>query len=466
MIDVTPFTDRPIAVFGLGRSGLAAAEALQRGGMAVWAWDDDADARTRAAAVGASLVDLYGCDWAALANLVLSPGIPHTHPAPHPVADLARAAGIEIISDIDILGRCQHQAAYIGITGTNGKSTTTALNGHILRCAGVSAEIGGNLGAPALSLGPLADGGIYVLEMSSYQLELTVSTTFDVAVLLNISPDHLERHGGMDGYVSAKRLIFRRQSAAHTAVVGVDDATSRAIHDDLVAADDRVVVPVSGEAAVAGGVYVEAGILIDDTDGKTVSVIDLRPVATLPGRHNGQNTAAAYAAARAAGIRPDAIATAIHTYPGLAHRQERIAVIDDIAYVNDSKATNADAAARALVCYDCIFWIAGGQAKAGGITAVEPHLSRVRRAFLIGEAADAFADSLAGLVAIHVSRDLASAVEAARHAALADGVAGAVVLLSPACASFDQFADFEARGDAFRGLVNALPGRRNGGART
>ncbi len=465
MIDVTPFTDRPIAVFGLGRSGLAAAEALHRSGMAVWAWDDDADARARAEAAGASLVDLYGCDWAALTSLVLSPGIPHTHPAPHPVAEAARAAGTEIIGDIELLGRCQRQAAYIGITGTNGKSTTTALIGHILLSAGITAEIGGNLGAAALSLAPLAKDGFYVLEMSSYQLELTVSVTFDVAVLLNISSDHLERHGGMDGYVAAKRLIFRRQSAAHTAVVGIDDASSRAIHDDLVAANDRVVVPVSAEGAVTGGVYVDGGILIDDTDGETAPVIDLRHIATLPGRHNWQNAAAAYAAARAAGLRPDAIAAAIKTYPGLAHRQERIAVIDDIAYVNDSKATNADAAARALACYDCIFWIAGGQAKAGGITGLEPHLSRVRRAFLIGEAADAFADSLSGLVEVHVSRDLASAVEAARRAALADDVAGAVVLLSPACASFDQFTDFEARGDAFRRLVEALPGRRDGEAR-
>jgi UDP-N-acetylmuramoylalanine--D-glutamate ligase len=461
MIPVTPFTDRPVAVLGLGRSGLASAEALALGGTTVWAWDDDKDARTRAADAGVSVVDLAGCDWGDLASLILSPGIPHTHPAPHPIAAAARAAGTEIIGDIELLGRSRKDAARIGITGTNGKSTTTALVGHVLQAAGKDAQIGGNLGEPALSLAPLSTGGIYVLEMSSYQLELTVSVTFDVAVLLNISPDHLDRHGGMEGYVAAKRLIFRRQTAADTAIVGVDDADSHAIHDDLAGAGDCVVIPVSAEGAVAGGVFVVDGILIDDMDGARESVLDLRQIVTLPGRHNWQNTAAAYAAARAAGVARDDIAATIRTYPGLAHRQERIAVVDGIAYINDSKATNADAASRALTCYDCIFWIAGGQAKEGGLTAVEPHLGQVRRAFLIGEAADAFAETLAGRVEVHVSGDLASAVADARRAALDETRAGAVVLLSPACASFDQFTDFEARGEAFRDLVAELPGRRD-----
>jgi len=460
VINLGFFAGLPVAVFGLARSGLAAARALHASGAEVWAWDDSEDRRATTAAEGIPLVDLYSCNWRELTSLVLSPGIPHTHPAPHPVAALAREHGCEIIGDIELLARAQRNASYIGITGTNGKSTTTALIGHILETAGRETAVGGNLGTPALTLDALDSGGFYVLEMSSYQLELTVSITFDVAVLLNVTPDHLDRHGGMEGYVKAKRLIFHRQTRPRTAVIGVDDDICRGIYRELVAADAQTVVPVSGLAHCAGGVYAAEGKLIDDTDQTAVPVIDLREVATLPGSHNWQNAAAAYAACKAAGVMPQVIAACLRSFPGLPHRQERVAVIDGVLYVNDSKATNVDAAAKALACYEDIYWIAGGRAKDSGLADLDPLLSRVVQAFLIGEAEALFAEALDGKVPAARCGTLDRAVAAARDRALGDGRPHPVVLLAPACASFDQYPDFEVRGEAFRAAVAALPGTR------
>ncbi len=459
MIDVFPYAGLPIAVFGLGRSGIASALALQKSGAEVWAWDDNENAREVAEEAGVSLVDLYTCDWSELMTLLLSPGVPLHHPAPHPLVMLARDAGCEIIGDIELLARTQRDASYVGVTGTNGKSTTTALLGHILQVSGREAEIGGNLGTPALTLMPMGHEGIYVLEMSSYQLDLTVSITFDVAVLLNLSADHLERHGGMDGYIAAKKTIFNRQTKPRTAVIGIDDDYCRTICDELTAADDQRVVPVSSHQAVSGGVYVKDGALIDDMDGDAVPVMDLNSVATLPGQHNWQNAAAAYAAARAVGIAPHAVMACINSYPGLAHRMELVERVDGILFVNDSKATNPDAAAKALASYDSIYWIAGGRPKEGGLEAVMSHLGNVRHAFLIGEAAEDMNIQLSSHVECSVSGDLANAIKAAYEQALADGAGReTVVLLSPACASFDQFSNFEARGNAFKDLVEALPG--------
>lgn len=458
MIDLSFFADLPVAVLGLGRSGMAAARTLQASGADVWAWDDNEDRRAEAREAGVPLVDLHTCNWQELTTLVLSPGIPHTHPEPHPVTVLAREHGCEIIGEVELLARAQRNASYVGITGTNGKSTSTALIGHILQLAGRPVAVGGNLGTPALDLEPLDTGGVYVLEMSSYQLELTVSITFDVAIMLNISPDHLDRHGGMDGYIRAKRLIFHRQTRPRTAVIGVDDAPSRQIHADLRAAGDQVIVPVSGAGACEGGVYALDGILIDDTDGNAVPVFPLAEAPALPGAHNGQNAAAAYAACKAIGVEPPVIAACLRSFPGLAHRQALVAVIDGIRYVNDSKATNAEAAARALACYETIYWIAGGRAKAGGIADLEAFYPHIVHAFLIGEAQDAFAETLSGHVPYSRCEDLATAVAKAHERARRDRRASAVVLLSPACASFDQFSDFEARGEAFRTAVQALPG--------
>jgi UDP-N-acetylmuramoylalanine--D-glutamate ligase len=460
VIEVPSFAGVPVAVMGLGKSGLAAARALIAGDAEVWAWDDSAGRRETAAAAGIPLVDLYRQDLHGAATLVLSPGIPHEFPAPHPVARRAREAGLEIIGEVELLARSQPEATYVGITGTNGKSTTTALIGHILGLTHHAVQVGGNLGTPALALDPLGEGGVYVLEMSSYQLELTHSLVFDVAVLTNITPDHLDRHGGMEGYVAAKRRIFDRQTASSTALVGVDDAPSRAIFEMLAGEREQVILPISAEHRADGGVYVLDGILHDDIEGDETPVADLSVIPTLPGRHNWQNAAAAYAAARAMGVAPALIAGCLRSFPGLPHRQELIATIDGLRYVNDSKATNADAAEKALLCYDHVYWIAGGRPKAGGITALAPHFGRIRHAYLIGEAADEFARTLEGRVLYTKTVTLERALAAASADARREKIEGAVVLLSPACASFDQFADFEARGDAFRTLVEALPGER------
>ena len=459
MIEVGQFRNQTIAVLGLARSGLAAAEALKRGGARVVAWDDAANRRDAATRAGFELVDL-AADLAGAKALVLSPGIPHTFPQSHPAAARAKAAGVPIIGDIELLALAQKAARFAGITGTNGKSTTTALIAHILAETGRKVAVGGNLGVPALLLEALGADGTYVLELSSYQLELTRSLVLDVAVLLNITPDHLDRHGGMDGYVAAKRRLFHGQSTRHTAVVGVDDDICRGIFAALKAAGKQQVVPISARGRVAGGVYVVDGTLVDDLDGAARSMLAMAEAPRLPGTHNSQNAAAAYAAARALGCKPDAVVRAITTFPGLAHRQEWIATIDGVRYVNDSKATNADAAEKALVCYNDIYWIAGGKPKEDGIDPLAPLFPRIRRAFLIGDAAARFARTLDGKVTYDMSGTLDAALAAARHAALNDRRRGAVVLLSPACASFDQFRDFEDRGDQFRRLVEALPGRR------
>ena len=276
MIDIFPFAHYPVAIFGLGRSGLTAAKALTKSKAEVEAWDDDVGARSNAIKAGVKLVDLYKCNWKDHTTLVLSPGISLHYPEPHKVVQLAKAKNVEIIGDIELLARTQREAAYIGITGTNGKSTTTALIGHIMEVAGREVEVGGNLGIPALELEPLGSNGVYVLEMSSFQLELTKSITFDVAVLLNISPDHLDRHGGMEGYVKSKKSIFNRQTKPRTAIVGIDDEISRAIFEELIAADEQLVIGISGCKRVKGGVYAINGVLVDDTEGQETPVMDLK----------------------------------------------------------------------------------------------------------------------------------------------------------------------------------------------
>ena len=463
MIATLPFRDRTVAVLGLARSGLVAARALAASGARVVAWDDGEKGRAAGEAAGLTLANLATSeplDWAAL---VMSPGIPLTHPAPHPVASRATAAGIEVIGDIELLGRAGTGARFLGITGTNGKSTTTALIGHILAAAGLPSAVGGNLGIPALSLPELGPDGQYVIEMSSFQLDLIQSLRFGTAILLNVTPDHLDRHGDMTGYIAAKRRIFRNQVAGDTAILGVDDDHVRALAAELAQGPARL-IRISAEGPVAGGVYVVDGRLIDHLDSAPVAIMDLRPVATLPGRHNWQNAAAAYAACRTAGVAAADIATAIATYPGLPHRQELVASEPGLRFVNDSKATNADAAAKALGCYERIYWIAGGLPKAGGIASLAPFFPRIAGAFLIGQAGGEFARTLEGRVPFTRSGDLASAVKQATAAARRDGAADgrqegaadAVVLLSPACASYDQFTSYEARGDAFRALARKI----------
>ena len=465
MICIPSFAGKTIAVFGLGRSGISSVVALKRSGANVLVWDDTEKGRESARAIGIEPVDLYASPWEKIDALILSPGIPLDFPTPHPVAQLARNAGVDIFGDIELLARSEYTAKVIGITGTNGKSTTTALVGHLLSFAGHPVEVGGNLGVPVLDLESLQADGAYVLEMSSYQLELTRSLIVDVALLLNISPDHLDRHGGMDGYIAAKTKIFAGQSGSQTAIVGVDDEHSQKIYEELKASTNANVIIISGEKVVPGGIYVDGGVLYDDSqDGAAEAVLRLNDLPTLPGVHNAQNAAAAYGIARALGLDAKVIASGMRTFPGLAHRQELLAVIDGVSYINDSKATNGEAAARALACYGNVYWIAGGRPKEGGIDAARPYLDRVRHAYLIGEAANDFAGILKTRVPVTLSGDLSNAVGEARENALSETGDGAVVLLSPACASFDQFDNFESRGNAFRDLVEALPGvRRNVG---
>ena len=440
------FRGRRFAVMGLGRNGLPAARALMAMGAEVVAWDDKAEARAEANDL--LLRDLRSEDFAFDA-LVLSPGIPHQAPKAHPVAERARAWGVPILSDAELLYRAVRQAGsrarFVGITGTNGKSTTTALTAHILTTAGRPAVAGGNLGTAALALELLPDDGCYVLEMSSYMLERLATLRFDAAAMLNLSPDHLDRHGDMVGYMAAKQAVFDRQTAGDLAVVGVDDADSRMLANRLRAKPARVVT-VSGEGAA--DVWCDQGML-RDAEGVILPMVE---APSLPGSHNAQNAAAAFAITHALGVARADIARGLRSFSALPHRQKLVATIDGIAFVNDSKATNADAAARALGCYDKLVWILGGLAKAGGIEPLVPFFPRVARAVLIGRDAPALAETL---TAHRVGYDMAETLDAAVPMAFAAArAAGAsVVLLSPACASFDQFTGFEARGDRFAALV-------------
>jgi UDP-N-acetylmuramoylalanine--D-glutamate ligase len=448
--------DRTAAVLGLGRTGRSVCRALAASGARVWAWDDDPERRHEAAARGVLITDLATCDWGQIARLVLSPGVPLTHPRPHPVVQLARAHGVPVVGDVELLVENQPERRIVGITGTNGKSTTTALIGQLLRGAGRGMQLGGNIGLPVLDLWPKPVDDIYVLELSSYQLELTEHLRCAVAVILNVSPDHLERHGNLAGYVRAKRRILRNQGASDWAVLGVDDDHGRALSRELADRAPQRVVPVAVGRALERGVYVIDGQLYDAIEGRASRVIDLRPIASLRGAHNWQNAAAAYGAVRALGVVPATIAAVMPRFEGLAHRLEHVATLGGVQFVNDSKATNPDAAAHALASFDRIYWIAGGRPKDGGLEAVLPWLDRVRHAFLIGEAAADFARALASRVPCTQSGDLASAVRQAARAAWADRTGGAVVLLAPACASFDQFRDFEERGETFKTMVREL----------
>ncbi|WP_420405972.1 UDP-N-acetylmuramoyl-L-alanine--D-glutamate ligase [Nisaea sp.] len=457
MIPCHSKSGKRLFVMGLGLSGLATVEALVEGGAEVLAWDDSDERRASAGRRDATIESPDAVDWSGIDYLVLSPGIPHTYPEPHPAAAKAKAAGVPIIGDVELmLAECP-DARVIAITGTNGKSTTTALIGHIFETAGKKVEVGGNLGTPVLSFEPFDADGTCILELSSYQLELAPSLAPEIAILLNISPDHLDRHGGLRGYIAAKARIFANQSAGDTAIVGIDDPDAAAIADRIDALAPKL-MRISGKDNAAADLRYSGASLV--ACGKPV--LSLAPAKTLPGDHNHQNAAAAFAACRAAGIDSAVIAEAIFSFPGLAHRQELVVERDGIRYVNDSKATNADAAERALGCYDPIYWIAGGRAKEGGIAPLKPCFSRIRHAFLIGESAPSFGKTLGDAVPHTQCGTLDKAVDAAHLMAREEHLPGATLLLSPAAASFDQFDNFEQRGDRFRDRVLRLTGTGEG----
>lgn len=461
MIPVRGFERRRVAVFGLGRTGLTAARALKAGGAVPVLWDEGAAARGIAAAEGFAVEDLSTVDWSGFAALMQSPGVPLTHPEPHWTVTRARAAGVEVLGDVELFARTVNAAPahkrpkVVAITGTNGKSTTTALTTHVLAQAGRDAKAGGNIGQGVLGMDDMHGGAVYVLELSSYQLDLTTSLKADAAVLLNVSPDHLERHGGLEGYVAAKRRVFMNQQPGEMAIVGVDDPWCQRICTELVAANHRLIWPISSGRAMGRGVYALSGTLYDGTADRVMEVADLTRALSLPGRHNWQNAAAAYAAARSLGVPWEVVIDGLMSFPGLAHRMETVGQIGAVRFVNDSKATNAEAARQALSSFPQVYWIGGGEPKAGGIDSLSDLYPRIAKAYLIGEAAREFSRALDGRADHVISGDLESATAAAYEDAARSG-GEAVVLLSPACASFDQFRDFEARGDAFRAMVQAL----------
>ncbi len=465
MIPVRGYAGHRVAVLGLGRTGLSAARALLAGGAEVICWDDGAAARDRARAEGLALADLTrpgaleGC-----VALIVSPGIPHLFPAPHPAVRAAWQAGVVVDNDIGLFFRSLATPDWerfdvtprvVAVTGSNGKSTTSALIHHVLAEAGRPVQLAGNIGRGVLDIEPPGDGAVVVLELSSYQTELARALAPDIAVFLNLSPDHLDRHGGIGGYFAAKRRLFV-EGGPERAVIGVDEDAGQFLANQLREAADggQPVIAISATRRLKGGdwtVFARKGFLAEWRKGRQMAALDLRDIAALGGVHNHQNACAAWAVCRALGLAPRAIEQGFRSFPGLPHRMQRLGEWRGVLFVNDSKATNAEAAARSLAAFRNIRWIMGGQPKEGGIAALAPHFDRIRKAYAIGEGGPAYAAQLGDL-----PHEVCGTLDQAFARAVAEAEAGDVVLLAPAAASFDQFPDFEARGRAFIDLFEAL----------
>lgn len=465
MTPVTTFAGKTVALFGLGGSGLVTALALQAGGANVVACDDNPAKMSEAAAKGIAVADLRHADWAIFSSFILSPGVPLTHPEPHWTVVLARRAGVEIIGDVELF--CRERAAiapdapFVAISGTNGKSTTTALVSHILRECGWDVQMGGNIGTAVLALEPPAGNRVHVIECSSFQIDLAPSLAPSIGILLNITPDHLDRHGDMENYTAIKERIV---AVAATAVISIDDPSSAPVVQDLTQQIKNGVlqhlVPISMMPRADAEICLDGESVVERAaDGKLHSVAELGGVPALRGRHNGQNACAAVAALISAplSIARSDIARHIRSFPGLPHRMEQIGELGRVLFINDSKATNADSTEKALLSFARIYWIAGGKPKEGGIEPLRPCFGKVERAYLIGEASEVFAATLEGQVPYLCCGTLERAVEAAYADAAADPEE-TVVLLSPACASYDQYPNFEIRGDHFRKLIRKLTG--------
>ncbi|MFK7938874.1 MAG: UDP-N-acetylmuramoyl-L-alanine--D-glutamate ligase [Roseovarius sp.] len=461
MIPVAGYEGAHVGVLGLGRSGLSAARALRSGGATAICWDDNELARDVAEADGFEVRDLSKPQaFDGIAALIVSPGIPHLYPAPNKVVAAAMTAGVPVDNDIGLFFRSfatQGWNTYdtvprvVAVTGSNGKSTTSALIHHVLEHVGRDAQLAGNIGRGVLDIDPPGDGGVVVLELSSYQTELARSLTPDVAVFTNLTPDHLDRHAGLGGYFAAKRRLFA-EGGPDRAIIGVDEAEGRFLAGQLSEAptDDRV-IRVSAEHKLIGpgwSVFAKKGFLSEYRKGRQAGSIDLRPIKGLPGAHNHQNACAAYAACRTLGLAPKVIEAAFHTFGGLPHRSQIIAEADGVTYVNDSKATNVDSALKALQAFDRVRWICGGLEKDGGLDGLKPGLPHVTKAYVIGREASQFAMQLEG-VDTQVCTTMAAAVEAA----MSEAEAGDTVLLAPAAASFDQYDSFERRGEDFTAEV-------------
>lgn len=461
MIPVQGYEGKNVGVLGLGRSGLATARALVAGGATPICWDDNAAARTRAEAEGFTCQDLgkQGV-FDDMAALIVSPGIPHLYPAPNRVIAAAMMAGVPVDNDIGLFFRSFATPEFtefdspprvIAVTGSNGKSTTSALIHHVLENAGKNSQLAGNIGRGILDILPPPDGGVVVIELSSYQTDLARALTPDVAVFTNLSPDHLDRHAGMGGYFAAKRRLFA-EGGPDRAVIGVDEPEGQYLANQLAegAADDRV-IQISAARKLSGPgwqVFARKGFLTEWRKGRQVASIDLREITGLPGAHNHQNACAAYAACRSLGLAPRLIEEGLRTYPGLPHRSQTIAQSGGIRYVNDSKATNVDSALKALQAFENIRWICGGLEKDGGLDALAPGLVNVKKAYVIGREAAHFAMQLPG-----IDSEICTTMETAVQRAMADAQPGEIVLLAPAAASFDQYDNFEQRGDDFTNRV-------------
>ncbi|MFV0333353.1 MAG: UDP-N-acetylmuramoyl-L-alanine--D-glutamate ligase [Tropicimonas sp.] len=467
MIPVRGVENQKIAILGLGRSGLTAARAVAAGGGVPLCWDDGEAGRERAEAEGFALRDLTrpgALDDVAM--LVTSPGIPHLYPAPHRAIAAALEAGVPVDNDIGLFFRSLAVSDWdrldtlpkvVAVTGSNGKSTTSALIAHLLNEAGREAQLAGNIGRGVLDIDPPGDGGVVVLELSSYQTELARALTPDVAVFTNLSPDHLDRHGGKGGYFAAKRRLLV-EGGPDRAVIGVDEVEGQFLAGQLAQGpgDDRVIRISSARKLVGPGwsVFARKGFLAEYRKGRQVAAIDLRGIAGLPGAHNHQNACAAYAVARTLGLAPRVIEAGLHSFEGLPHRSQRVAEWNGVSFVNDSKATNADAAAQALRAFEGIRWICGGLEKEGGLEVLHPHLGHVVKAYVIGREAERFALDLGEGVAC----EICGTMERAVARAVAEAQPGETVLLAPAAASFDQYDSFEKRGEDFMARVREITG--------
>ncbi|MFD1913386.1 UDP-N-acetylmuramoyl-L-alanine--D-glutamate ligase [Halodurantibacterium flavum] len=463
MIPVRGYEGRRVAVLGLGRSGLATAHALRAGGAEPLVWDDSPEARDKAVAAGFAPHDLTREQaFDGVASLIVSPGIPHLYPSPNPIIARAMAAGVPVDNDIGLFFRSWGARGWesmdqtprvVAVTGSNGKSTTTALIHHILSVSGRPSQMAGNIGRGVLDIEPAQDGEVVVLELSSYQTELARALTPDIAVFTNLSPDHLDRHGGMGGYFAAKRRLFS-EGGPDRAVIGVDEVEGRFLANQMAEApeDDRLIRISSGQKLEGAGwsVFARKGFLAEWRKGRQVASVDLRGIRGLPGAHNHQNACAAYAAARALGLAPRVIEEAFHSFEGLPHRTQIVGERNGVTFVNDSKATNVDSAAKALQAFPRIRWIAGGLGKDGGIAALAGYLAPVVKAYLIGHSAREFALQI-GTTPHEVCETMERAVESA----MAEAEPGEVVLLAPAAASFDQYPNFEKRGEHFTALVQS-----------
>lgn len=462
MIIVPDMKKKSVGVFGLGVSGIATCEALVASGASVYSFDEKSEAREKTMDTEYRAEHPKNWPWKELSAVVVSPGVPLTHPKPHPIVKKARIEKTPVIGDTELFARAindlpeRERPRIAAITGSNGKSTTTALIGHMLREAGEEVHVGGNIGEAIMSLPAPDPHAIYVLELSSFQLDLTHSLRANAGVFLNLTPDHIERHGDVEGYFAAKTRIFRNQTREDLAVVAVDDAYGERLCTELMAADRVNIAPISACGTLGRGVYALNGAVYYNFDGKTTKAGELTGARALRGAHNHQNAAAALAVTQFFGVSPPIAMKAAKNFTSLAHRMEEITRLGKLLFVNDSKATNADAAARSLSAFADVYWIVGGKAKEGGLAPLLGKLSNVRKAYLIGDAADEFSEQLKGECPTKKCGVLKKAVAAAHRDAATSDAASPVVLLAPACASYDQFKSFEDRGEQFRMLVGDL----------